>query len=200
MLFKQTEPADIALPQAEIQLWETPTLPDSAEALFTALHEQTQWQEEDIVVYGRRYKQPRLLAWHGDPGTTYVYSGVRHEPKPWTSLLLELRRTIEALVGHSFNSVLLNLYRDNQDSMGMHADDEPELGPEPVIASLSLGETRTFRLKHKRDRSIPLAKIPMPSGSLLVMSGATQQNWKHGIAKERATCGPRINLTFRKIY
>lgn len=199
MLFVDENPVDLALSEASVRLWPRASLPAAPQALFDQLYEQTDWQEEDIVVFGKRYKQPRLLSWHGDPDAAYTYSGVQHQPEPWTPLLKRLKLSVEEAVGHTFNSVLLNLYRDHRDSMGMHADDEPELGAAPVIASLSLGESRTFIFKHKRNKSIARVKVPLASGSLLLMSGATQQNWKHGIEKERQPCGPRINLTFRTI-
>lgn len=200
MLFSHENPLELAIPEATVHLWHDIPLPDSLSVLFEGLLAQTPWQEEDIVVFGKRYKQPRLLAWYGDPGTAYTYSGVLHIPQPWTPLLTQLRKQVEATVGHQFNSVLLNLYRDHRDSMGLHADDEPELGAEPVIASLSFGQSRTFIFKHKRDKSLARVKVPLPAGSLLLMRGQTQQNWKHGIDKERQPCGPRINLTFRTIH
>ncbi|MEM1112978.1 MAG: alpha-ketoglutarate-dependent dioxygenase AlkB [Pseudomonadota bacterium] len=158
------------------------------------------WRQEDITVFGKTYPQPRLLAWYGDPEASYTYSGILHEPLPWTDLLLEIREAVHAVCATTFNSVLLNYYRDGRDSMGMHADDESELGPEPVIASLSLGEERTLRFRHKRRKTEPGLDLPLPSGSLLVMRGTTQQHWKHGINKLRRPCGPRVNLTFRQVY
>ena len=121
------------------------------------------------------------------------------EPRAWTPLLLDLKARVESLADASFNSVLLNYYRDHNDAMGMHADDEPELGPTPVIASLSFGETRTLRFKHRHDTQLATVKLPLTSGSLLVMRGDTQRNWKHGINRQTRACGPRVNLTFRRI-
>lgn len=161
---------------------------------------QTHWRQESITLWGKRYQQPRLIAWHGSPGASYRYSGTTLQPLPWTPTLLQLRRLVEDQTGSPFNSVLLNYYRDQSDSMGMHADDEPELGPRPVIASLSLGEERTLVFKHRRRRDLPPLRLALPPGSLLVMSGDTQANWKHGIAKLRRPCGPRLNLTFRYIH
>lgn len=184
---------------ADVRLWRSTPVSASADALFEQLHRETPWQEEDVVLFGKRYRQPRLLAWYGDPGAHYTYSGVAHEPLPWTACLSSLRATVEALTDHTYNSVLLNLYRDHRDSMGMHADDEVELGEAPVIASLSLGEERTFVLRHQYDKAVPTVRVPLPSGSLLLMAGATQRYWKHGINKLRHPCGARINLTFRTI-
>jgi alkylated DNA repair dioxygenase AlkB len=157
------------------------------------------WRQESIVVWGRLYSQPRLIAWYGDRDTSYAYSGITLEPLPWTDLLLEIKKRVETVTLASFNSVLLNYYRDNRDSMGFHSDDEPELGERPAIASVSLGEERTFILKHKVNKLAKPVRLKLASGSLLLMKGETQRYWKHGIAKETRPCGPRINLTFRRI-
>jgi alkylated DNA repair dioxygenase AlkB len=157
------------------------------------------WRQENIVVWGKLYSQPRLIAWYGDRGIDYTYSGITLTPIPWTDLLLDIKRRIETVTAESFNSVLLNYYRDNRDSMGFHSDDEPELGRAPAIASLSLGEERTFILKHKLNRLAKPVRLRLASGSLLLMKGETQRYWKHGILKETRPCGPRINLTFRRI-
>ena len=166
----------------------------NAEVMARLLHE-TDWREETIVVYGKRHLQPRLSAWYGD--AAYSYSGLRLDPTPLTPLLESLRTAVQDATGHSFNSVLLNYYRNERDSMGMHSDDEPELGPEPVIASLSFGAARTFILKHKHNKKT--VRIELTDGSLLLMSGATQQNWLHGVNKVTRMLHSRINLTFRKI-
>ena len=152
-------------------------------------------------MWGRRMPQPRLTAWYGDAGASYAYSGVELHPLPWTPVLLDIKARIEKTTGSSFNSVLLNYYRDHRDSVGFHSDDEPELGERPVIASLSLGAERTFILKHKKLKGMqetPCAFAPA-SGSLLLMRGDTQRCWRHGVPKENRPCGPRVNLTFRKI-
>lgn len=159
------------------------------------LLDETDWRQESVVVYGKRHLQPRLSAWHGD--AAYTYSGLRLQPAPWTPLLATLRAAVQDATGHAFNSVLLNLYRDGRDGMGMHSDDEPELGPEPVIASLSFGATRTFILKHRRDKRT--VRLDLGDGSLLLMSGETQKNWLHGINKVTRPLDSRINLTFRNI-
>lgn len=189
----------IPVPDADVRLLASLPLGAAPEAILTRVIAETPWRSEKIVMWGREYVQPRLLAWYGDPGAAYTYSGTRHEPVAWTPLLAELRRRVESAAGASFNSVLLNYYRNERDSMGLHSDDEPELGPEPVIASLSLGATRTLVLRHRTDRSIKNVRIPLESGSLLVMRGPTQHRWQHGIAKLARPCGPRVNLTFRRI-
>jgi alkylated DNA repair dioxygenase AlkB len=157
------------------------------------------WRQESILVWGKRHLQPRLVAWYGDRGSDYTYSGITLTPLPWTNLLLEIKKRVEAVTAASFNSVLLNYYRDNRDSMGFHSDDEPELGLRPVIASLSLGQERTLILKHKLNKLVKPIRLKLASGSLLLMKGETQRYWNHGIAKESRPCGPRINLTFRQI-
>ena len=181
----------------ELLLWQCVDLGGDDETLMRRLIAESDWRQERITVYGKSYLQPRLSAWYGDFG--YRYSGIRLAPAPWTALLAEIKRRIEALTASDYNSVLLNYYRDHNDRMGMHADDEPELGSQPAIASLSLGATREFRLQHRHDRNRPTIKLPLPSGSLLLMRGETQRYWKHGILRQREPCGARINLTFRKI-
>ena len=165
--------------------------------LIDKLIEVTSWRQQEIKIYGKKYLQPRLSAWYGNEA--YSYSGIFLKPEPWTGVLLELKHRVESIIGHQFNSVLLNYYRDQNDSMGMHSDDESELGKAPVIASLSLGEERSFLLRHKYRKDIKTIKLLLSSGSLLVMKGDTQSYWKHGIAKTRKPCGPRVNLTFRNI-
>jgi alkylated DNA repair dioxygenase AlkB len=166
---------------------------------LSELIEHTPWRAESVVVWGRTYLQPRLTAWYGEEGARYVYAGLELDPLPWTARLLALKARVEQAVGHRFNGVLLNYYRNERDSMGMHSDDEPELGPSPVIASLSLGEARTLVFRHRSDRGRKSIRLELGDGSLLLMRGATQRHWKHGIAQERRPCGARVNLTFRRI-
>ena len=156
---------------------------------------ETEWREESITLWGKQYLQPRLTAWHGE--ARYTYSGLTLDPQPWTALQLAIKSAVEAVSGHRFNSLLLNYYRDGRDSMGMHSDDEAELGPQPVIASFSVGQVRTFILRHKRTKET--LKLDLPSGCLLLMQGETQRNWLHGINKSAREMGPRVNLTFRII-
>ncbi|MET3009669.1 alpha-ketoglutarate-dependent dioxygenase AlkB [Stenotrophomonas koreensis] len=188
----------LPLPDAEVLLLRQLALPGSAEDLLQQLIEQIAWRQEQIELWGKRYLQPRLIAWHGDAGRSYRYSGLALEPQPWT-LLQALRHAVETACGEVFNSVLLNHYRNGRDSMGMHSDDEPELGEQPVIASLSLGEPRNLIFRHKRISTLAPVQVPLPSGSLLLMKGDTQRYWKHGIAKSSRPLGPRVNLTFRQI-
>lgn len=148
-------------------------------------------------MFGRTVPAPRLEAWYGDPGAAYTYSGLAHEPLPWTAELQDLRERVESATATTFNSVLANLYRSGADSNGWHADDEPELGEQPVIASLSLGATRRFLLRHRA--SGERVELMLEAGSLLVMRGATQQCWQHCVPKQRTVQAPRINLTFRRV-
>lgn len=177
--------------------WYIPGFVDesSADTYFTRLLSDTPWEHRHIVMFGRQVLQPRLACWYGD--LAYTYSGIRLEPRPWTTTLDELRTRCTAESGSSFNSCLVNLYRDGRDSMGWHADDEPELGAEPVIASLSLGEVRRFRMRHRESRTV--VDVSLEHGSLLVMSGVMQHRWVHEIPKTTRPVGQRINLTFRQI-
>jgi len=168
-----------------------------AQALFDTLLHEMAWQSEEIVVLGKHVLVPRLVCWHGEAGAVYRYSGVEHEPRPWTPTLRTIRGHVTKTCGVAFNTVLGNLYRDGADSMGWHADNEPELGPEPVIASLSLGATRLFKLRHNRSKQT--MDIRLTSGSLLLMCGPLQSYWRHAVPKTKQAVGPRINLTFRRI-
>lgn len=185
---------------ADIRFAHSVGLSIPAEDLLKTLIAATPWKSEMVTVWGKTHPQPRLIAWYGDPGQQYSYSGIDLEPLPWTPTLLEVRREIEDVAKARFNSVLLNYYRDHRDSMGFHSDNEKELGSTPTIASLSLGATRTFVLKHKTRPDLKPIRLELPSGSLLLMAGSTQQFWKHGIDKQTKPCGPRVNLTFRRIY
>ncbi|MFC3813474.1 alpha-ketoglutarate-dependent dioxygenase AlkB family protein [Lysobacter sp. GCM10012299] len=169
-----------------------------ADALFAALHEQVAWEVHRIRLFGREVDSPRLSCWIGDPGTGYRYSGVRFEPRPWPAALKPVRERLSGELGLDFNSVLANLYRDGHDAMGWHSDAEPELGPAPVIASVSLGAVRRFALKSRAQPHQRLA-LELPHGSLLVMSGATQRNYRHALPRTARPIGARINLTFRQI-
>ena len=189
-----TARADNLLPRDGIvRLHEHALAEAVAGRLFQELMAMTTWRQEIATVMGRRVPIPRLTAWHGEAG--YVYSGIRMPPAPWHAALLEIKAVAEACAGHAFNSVLLNLYRDGRDSVSWHADNEPGLGRNPVIASISLGATRRFQMKHRlRDERLSL---DLPPGSCLVMAGATQHHWLHQVPKTSRPVGPRINLTFR---
>jgi len=165
--------------------------------LFEQLKESLAWDQTRIRMAGKLILIPRLNAWYGDEDAEYRYSGTHFRPLPWIDLLIRIRQLVEQRSGRRFNSVLANLYRDGQDSVAWHADDEPELGRDPFIASLSLGQVRRFQLKHRRDRSISRIDLDLRDNSLLLMGGSLQHHWIHQIPKTRKVVGPRINLTFR---
>lgn len=160
------------------------------------------WSQRAITLFGRRVMQPRLIAWYGDPEAVYRYSGLKLVPLPWHPLLLELKTYIEDLTGGRFNSVLANAYRNGSDSMGWHSDDENELGPRPLIASLTLGAPRRFLLRPKsRPNGVRSAAIALSleHGSLLLMKGDSQQRYQHALPRTRGPVGLRINLTYRQV-
>ena len=194
----ELECIDLDLFEGEARLWPQAFAADEATSLLRELRTGLNWQQEEILMFGQRRLVPRLVAWHGDSGARYVYSGTEHQPLPWTPTLERIRDRASALTGVAFNAVLLNLYRDGRDGMGWHADNEPELGRNPVIASVSLGAERRFCLRHRRRRDLKL-DLPLPHGSLLCMSGATQHHWLHALPKTRRPAGERINLTFRQV-
>lgn len=169
--------------------------------LLQILQQQVAWRQDSVRLFGREHRVPRLHQWFGDPGKVYRWSGLTMQPEQWTRELRALRLRVEHAAATRFNSVLANWYRDGKDSMGWHADDEPELGPQPVIASLSLGAERDFLLRYRdRDANVANVKLSLPNGSLLIMAGATQQSWQHSLPKRNKINAARINLTFRRIY
>lgn len=184
------------LPGATLR-FATDLVADPAE-LFTQLCAEISWEQHYLRIFGRTVASPRLSCWVGDADAVYTYSRTRFEPRPWTRRLAALRAALRDCCAQDFNSVLCNLYRDGRDSMGWHSDDEAELGAEPTIASLSLGATRRFRLRHKRDPALRL-DLDLPAGSLLLMSGATQRHYRHDLPRALRVTGPRLNLTFRCI-
>lgn len=191
----------LPLADADIHYAETWLRREEADALFESLRHDIAWERHRLSLFGREVDSPRLSCWIGDPGTTYVYSRTRFEPRPWLPALLTLRERLQVSCGARFNSVLANLYRDGQDSMGWHSDDEPELGPRPVIASVSLGAERRFRVRRKAPRGTRVTPLglPLAHGSLLCMAGDTQRHYQHDLPKVAGVTGARINLTFRWI-
>jgi alkylated DNA repair dioxygenase AlkB len=169
-----------------------------ADALLAALRAEIPWERHRLKLFGREIDAPRLSCWIGDAGAVYTYSGVRFEPRPWTPTTAILRDDLAARLGLRFNSVLANLYRDGCDTLGWHSDDEPELGREPVIASLSLGAPRTFHLRSRAPPRTELA-LELAHGSLLVMAGTTQRLFQHAVPRRARVDTGRINLTFRQI-
>ena len=168
-----------------------------ADNYFSGLHNNTPWEQNFIRLFGKEVSEPRLSTWHAEADLPYTYSGVPRTPHPWKEPLSSLRTACEAHTGQSFNGALLNLYRTGLDAMGWHSDDEAVNGPNPVIASISLGAERRFDFRHKQSRE--MISVVLPHGSLLVMSGACQTFWLHRIAKTTRQTEPRINVTFRRL-
>ena len=186
-----------AIPVADGELAMLPQLPLAASNadVMAQLIAETPWRAEIVTVYGKQHPQPRLSAAYGD--ASYTYSGLTIHPLPWTPLLLAIKAAVESATAYKFNSVLLNYYRDERDSMGLHSDDEPALGRNPVVASVSFGATRTFILRHRASKQT--LRLALTDGCLLLMAGALQHHWQHGINKLTKPAGPRVNLTFRSI-
>ena len=167
------------------------------ESVMHQLIDSVPWESHQIRMFGKEYPQPRLVAWFGDPGSEYSYSGLRMNVRPWTKVIQELREIAEHHAGVMFNSVLVNLYRDGNDKVSWHRDNEPELGPTPTIASLSLGAPRRFKFRHINSREG--VETVLHPGSLVIMSGLSQSCWEHEIPRQAAVRDPRINLTFRQV-
>jgi alkylated DNA repair dioxygenase AlkB len=195
----------IDLPGADLA-WQPQWLScDEADALLASLLAGIPWEVHRVQLFGRELPAPRLSCWIGDPGSSYTYSRTRFAPRPWPEVLTALRPRLEAACETRFNSVLANLYRDGRDSMGWHSDDEPELGAQPVIASLSLGAERGFRMRRKLPRGVRATagdtlRLCLPHGSLLRMAGETQCHYRHDLPKSREAVPARINLTFRWVH
>ena len=188
----------IELPDADVVLFPTFFSAEQSDMLLESLARRIVWSQEKINLFGRTIDLPRLTAWYGEEGLAYSYSGITHRAIAWTSDLLEIKNSIESTTGTSFNSVLLNRYRNGRDSVSWHSDDERVLGTNPVIASVSLGQARKFQFKHKQNGQLR-ESVYLAHGSLLLMQGATQHHWLHQIPKTKRPLGERINRTFRKI-
>ena len=193
-----SDPIVFDVPDASIIYYPNFFSTEEATMLFDTLQKEIPWQQDDIKVYGKVYPQPRLTALFGNEGKSYSYSNITMHPHKWSPVLMSIKEKVEKATEAIYSTVLLNYYRDGKDSNGWHADNEKELGTNPIIASLSFGAERMFQLKHN---AIPKQKIniPLTHGSLLVMKGTTQHFWKHQIPKTTKPIGPRINLTFRII-
>jgi alkylated DNA repair dioxygenase AlkB/uncharacterized protein YerC len=183
-----------------VSLYENLFDPEESQNLFLELLNQITWQQENIKRFGKLIPLPRLTAWYGDSSKSYTYSGITMNPLIWTPPLLRIKNKIEKITKHRFNSVLLNQYRHGKDSVAWHSDDEPELGKEPIIASVSFGATRQFMLKHKFKAEKEPITLNLNSGSLLLMKGKTQECWLHQVPKTENEVATRINLTFRTIF
>lgn len=186
------------LPNAEIEYYPNFFDADKSKMLFEKLLNEIPWQQDDITVFGKTHPQPRLTSLFGNEGKPYSYSNIVMQPHHWNPLLMFIKNEIEEVCPENFTTVLLNLYRDGKDSNGWHADNEKELGRNPVIASVSFGAERSFHLQHNTITDAKL-KITLENGSLLLMKGETQHFWKHQIPKTAKSIAPRINLTFRII-
>ncbi|TRZ41785.1 alpha-ketoglutarate-dependent dioxygenase AlkB family protein [Robertkochia solimangrovi] len=189
------------LPLQDAEIYYVPDFFNLSEAatIFRALLSDISWKQDSIRLFGKMIPQPRLTALYAENNHPYTYSGLTMIPLPYTELLYEISQKVAAFTGIRFSSCLLNLYRDGMDSNGWHADDEKELGVNPVIASLSFGEIRSFQFKHRAKKEQTF-KIALEPGSLLLMAGATQHNWKHQLPKSKRIKNPRINLTYRVIH
>lgn len=188
----------LPMSDAEVILYRNFFDRNESDQIFYDLHNTISWTQEVTKLFGKQVNLPRLTAWYGDPGKSYCYSKIKMEPILWSPTLIKIKSKIEALINTQFNSVLLNLYRDGKDSVAWHSDDEPELGKNPVIASVSFGATRRFMFRNKTQKELKY-EIELTHGSFLLMTGATQHYWQHQIPKTNRLMQPRINLTFRKV-
>ncbi len=198
-LFSTREPIHFDIPDADITLYNNFFTDQESKWLFDRLVEQIDWQQYQISLFGRLLNQPRLTAYYGDQHKNYSYSGLTLRPLPWTNELLFIKNRIESKGNIRFSSVLLNYYRNGNDSMGWHSDDEKELGQNPAIGSVSFGASRRFQLRHNKRKDIAKVNIDLHNGSYLLMKGSTQHFWQHQIPKSFRLLQPRINLTFRWI-
>lgn len=194
-----TPPEIHNLPDAQLFFWPEIIPEATCQQLYSELLSILPWQQDHITIYGKTLPIPRLQVWMGDADANYQYSGLELSPHSWNPTIQSMKQQIESICGHNFNSVLINLYRNGQDSNGWHSDDEPELGENPIIASFSLGATRRFRLRHKYREDLTPYTFDLMSGSLLVMAGSTQKYWQHCLTKTAKSVKPRINLTYRLI-
>ena len=190
---------DLSIGTASLSYYSNFLNKEESDFLFTSLQTSAHWRQDKVKVFGKIYDQPRLCFLVSEGSKGYSYSGLTLPPIPFDSQLLELKRKVEQVSGHAFNSCLVNLYRDGNDSNGWHSDDEKELGPNPIIASISLGIQRNFDLKHKNNPE-QKRRIALEHGSLLIMSGRTQSDFKHQLPKSKRITAARINLTFRYIF
>lgn len=189
---------NLNLPDSDITYYPNFIERAMADSYFQSLKEETPWQQDNITVFGKTYAQPRLTALYGNNSKPYSYSKLVMAPHKFTPQLLEIKNKVETCTGVVFTTCLLNLYRNGQDSNGWHADNEKELGKNPIIASVTLGQERFFHLKHRKDKNLK-QKILLQHGSLLLMKGATQEHWLHQVPKTAKVIDERINLTFRII-
>ncbi|MHC5610844.1 MAG: alpha-ketoglutarate-dependent dioxygenase AlkB family protein [Nostoc sp.] len=189
----------LSVPDAEIILYPSYFTEEESDGILQRLFMEVNWRQDKIKCYGKEIDLPRLTAWYGDTDKSYTYSNIVMNPIPWTPVLLFIKDRVEEIAQVSFNSVLLNFYRDGKDSISWHSDDEQELGKYPVISSVSFGGERKLQFRHKSNKNLKKLELNLTNGSLLIMKGKTQEYWQHQIAKTSRTVMPRINLTFRII-
>lgn len=194
-----TLPSGEPMPDGEVIIYQNFFAESESDRFFKELRNNLNWQQDKIKIFGKEVDLPRLTAWYGDEGKSYKYSGITMNPNAWIPALLAIKEKIEKVVELDFNSVLANLYRDGKDYVSWHSDDEKELGNNPIIASVSFGATRRFKLRHKSNKNLGTVEITLTNGSLLIMKGSTQHFWKHQVPKTSKVRKERINLTFRVI-
>lgn len=192
------EKIDLGLPESDITYYPNFFLDQESNRYFSLLRTETLWLQDDITLFGKTHLQPRLTALYANNNKPYSYSGITMNSTVFTPVLIEIKHKIEVLIPQKFTSCLLNLYRNGKDSNGWHADDEKELGKNPIIASVSFGAERAFHFRHKINKDLK-HKLVLENGSLLLMQGKTQHFWKHQVPKTSKPIGERINLTFRII-
>jgi len=197
-LFQGPSVEEFELPGADLTLHKSVWVQPDGDLLCQQLVEDLEWSQDKISMFGQVHDVPRLNAWYGDRDCSYSWSGIQMSPMEWTPTLSNIRQRVIELAGEEFNSVLANLYRDGSDKVDWHADDEQVLGLTPVIASVSFGASRKFRLRRK-DRSLKATDIVLDSGDVLIMRGSTQQLWEHEVPRSKRVKEPRVNLTFRKV-
>ena len=193
------EPGNLNLPKPDIEYVRNFLQQSVADELFNGLLYEIAWQQDTIRMWGKTHTIPRLHQWFSDDGVTYTWSGIKMTAMTWTPALAKIRQLLFEHTGLQFNSALANLYRNGADSVGWHSDDEPELGSEPIIASVSLGAQRDFQIRHRVLSNVPTINMNLEHGSLLLMRGTTQQDWKHQLPRRKRVLKPRINLTFRNM-
>ena len=185
------------LPDADVSLLRGFLSAEEGEQLLRDLIQSVPWRQDTIKIFGKEHLVPRLQQWFGEEGLTYTWSGIQMNPEPWPAVLANVKRRLEEKTGRPFNTALVNRYRSGADTVGWHADDEPELGINPAIASVSVGGERDFVMRHNTRTDLDNVKILLPHGSLLLMAGATQSAWQHSLPRRKRVVTERINLTFR---
>lgn len=198
--YLMNKPKTIDAPQAKLELYQKFLPCNESAQIQQCLNHEIAWRQDTIRIYGKSYPIPRLQAFQGEPDIHYQYSNLTLTTTTWHPTILSIKNRIEQLCQHSFNCVLINRYRDGKDKMGWHSDNEPELGKNPVIASLSLGAERRFILKHRYNTQLGKIEFCLGAGALLIMSGETQHFWQHTVPSSNRIHDERINLTFRNVF